>query len=119
MRDHTKLRAFDLADELALAVYSATRDFPREEQFGLTSQLRRSAVSIASNIVEGSARDSLAEYVRFLGMAYASSRELQYQLTLARRLGYLGQQHAEKLESAATEAAKVLNGLLRALRQKT
>ncbi len=119
MRDHTKLRAFELADELVLSVYSATRDFPREEQFGLTSQLRRSAVSIASNIVEGSARESLTEYVRFLEMAYASSRELQYQLTLARRLGYLGEQRAQQLESGATETAKVLNGLVRALRKQT
>ena len=89
MRDHTKLRAFEVADELVLLVYEHTREFPRSEQFGLTSQLRRAAVSIASNIVEGCARQSPGDYLRFLDMAYGSSRELEYQLSLARRLGYL------------------------------
>ena len=89
MRDHRKLRAFELADGLALAIYSATKTFPREEQFGLTSQLRRAAVSIASNIVEGCARSSKADYARFLETAFGSVREVEYQLTLAQRLGYL------------------------------
>jgi len=89
MRDHTKLRAFDLADALALAVYKATANFPREEMFGLTSQLRRAAISIASNIVEGCARFSEAEYVHFLDMAYGSAREVEYQIGLSHRLGFL------------------------------
>jgi four helix bundle protein len=71
-----------LADELAINVYKATAGFPREEIFGLTSQLRRAAVSIASNIVEGSARFSEAEYVHFLNMAYGSAREVEYQISL-------------------------------------
>ena len=63
MRDHTKLRAFELADEVALLIYQVTAGFPKEEQYGLTSQMRRTAVSVPSNIVEGCARDSQADYL--------------------------------------------------------
>ena len=89
MRDHQKLKAFALADRLALAVYQHTADFPREEIFGLTAQLRRAAVSVPSNIVEGCARHSEADYLHFLDISYASRREVEYQLSLAVRLGYL------------------------------
>jgi four helix bundle protein len=116
MRDHTKLRAFQLADELALIVYQQTASFPREEVFGLVSQMRRAAVSVSSNIVEGSARNSLADYLRFLDMAYGSLRELEYQISLAYRLTYLKED--TMLPGLATETAKVLNGLIRSLRQK-
>ena len=69
MRDHTKLRAFELADEVALLVYKVTAGFPKEEVYGLTSQMRRAAVSVPSNIVEGCVRDSQADYLRFLNIA--------------------------------------------------
>ena len=118
MRDHKKLRAFELADELALAVYKHTAEFPRDEQFGLTSQMRRASVSIASNIVEGCARDSSADYVRFLDMAYGSSCELQYQISLARRLEYLAKEFADELDELSRETCKVLNGLIRSLRKQ-
>ena len=82
MRDHTKLRAFELADEVALLIYQVTADFPKEELYGLTAQMRRAAVSVPSNIVEGCARNSQADYLRFLYIAFGSLRELHYQLGL-------------------------------------
>ena len=116
MRDHTKLRAFELADQLAFVIYKMTRTFPKDEIFGLTSQMRRAAVSIASNIVEGCARHSTSDYVRFLDMAYGSAREVEYQVSLACRLGYLSKTDIKDLGALCCETSKVLNGLLRALR---
>jgi four helix bundle protein len=116
MRDHTKLRAFELADSLTMLVYQVTAGFPREEVFGLTSQLRRAAVSAASNIVEGCARDSEADYLRFLNIAFGSLRELHYQLNLSKRLGYLHSEDSSLIEPKVEEAEKVLNGLIRSLR---
>jgi len=116
MRDHTKLRAFELADALAVQVYVLTRGFPKQEQFGLAAQMRRAAVSVASNIVEGCARQTAADYIRFLDIAYGSSREVQYQLSLAYRLGYVKAADYESTCALSEEASKVLNGLLRSLR---
>jgi four helix bundle protein len=116
VRDHTKLRAFELADEVAMLVYRGTAGFPKEELFGLTSQIRRAAVSVPSNIVEGCARDSEAEYLGFLNIAFGSLRELHYQLNLSKRLGFLRNEDSSLLEPKVVETEKVLNGLIRALR---
>lgn len=112
MRDHTRLRAFQKADELALEVYKLTSCFPDEEKFGLTSQLRRSSVSIASNIVEGSARNSTREYLRFLEISYASARELKYQLSLAKRLSFGAVHGYEKAEPLVEAVSGSLARLL-------
>ncbi len=118
MRDHKKLRAFELADALVLSIYKLTAIFPVQEQYGLTSQLRRAAVSIASNIVEGSARNGLADYIRFLDMSYGSCREVEYQLSLVDRLGFANATVVEPVVAQAEETAKVLNGLIRSLRSR-
>jgi four helix bundle protein len=91
---------------------------PREEIFGLTSQLRRAAVSIASNIVEGSARLSQAEYLHFLDLAYGSAREVECQVSLAFRLDFLGESAHQELSALTVETSKVLNGLIRSLRKQ-
>ena len=93
-----------------------TAGFPREELYGLTSQMRRAAVSVPSNIVEGCARDSQADYLRFLYIAFGSLRELHYQLSLSKRLGFLRNQDSSPLEAKIVETDKVLNGLIRGLR---
>ena len=118
MRDHTKLRAFELADELAFLTYSLTRGFPKEEIYGLTSQMRRAAVSVPSNIVEGCARESQVEYLRFLEIAFGSLRELHYQFGLAKRLGYTNKSDLSECESKMVEPEKVLGALIRSLRDR-
>ena len=116
MRDHTQLRAFDLADEVVISIYRITRRFPKEEVYGLMSQMRRAAVSVPSNIVEGCARESQSEYLRFLEIAFGSLRELHYQFDLARRLGYMDTSDIPACEAKMTEAGKVLSALIRSLR---
>lgn len=117
MRDHTKLRAFELADEVAFLIYQTTSGFPREELYGLTSQMRRAAVSVPSNIVEGCARDTQADYLRFLVIAFGSLRELHYQLSLSNRLGFLSNQDLSQIAPIIVETEKVMNALIRALKK--
>ena len=117
MRDHSKLRAFQLADQLTLLIYEHTRQFPDDERFGLTSQLRRAAVSIGVNIVEGSARETLPDFIRFLTIAFGSAKELQYELTLAARLQYLSANRAHELHGLSSQTAKALWGLINTLKR--
>ncbi|MFQ5633201.1 MAG: four helix bundle protein, partial [bacterium] len=88
----------------------------KEEMYGLTSQMRRAAVSVPSNIVEGCARESQGEYIRFLEIAFASLRELHYQFSLAKRLGYIKDDGISDYDSKIVEAEKVLGALMRSLR---
>ena len=116
-RDHRKLRAFELADALVIKVYGATRDFPKEELYGIVSQLRRAAYSVPANIVEGCGRNTTRDCLHFLDNALASLRELGYFLDLSHRLGYLNQEVADDLLAQQDEAARVLAGLIRSHRQ--
>jgi four helix bundle protein len=100
---------------LVLDVYSSTQAFPKIETYGLTSQLRRAAVSVPSNIAEGQARLSTGEFKQFLGNARGSLVEVETQILIARDLGYLEQQASERILSAAAEVGRILNGLLASL----
>ncbi|HLB34621.1 MAG: four helix bundle protein [Verrucomicrobia bacterium RIFCSPHIGHO2_12_FULL_41_10] len=117
MRDHTKLRAFELVDEVVILIYKVTCSFPKEEMYGLTAQIRRAAVSAASNIVEGCTRESQIDYVRFLEIAYGSLRETDYQLSLAIRLAYLKEKEFSDCNFKIIEAEKVLSSLIKSVRK--
>lgn len=117
MRDPNKLKVFALADKLAIEIYIKTRNFPKDEIFGLRSQIRRAAISIPSNIVEGCARNSESDYLRFLDIAYGSSKELEYQLSLAFRLNLIKESDHKNLLELANQTSKALNGLIRSLRK--
>jgi four helix bundle protein len=101
-------KAMSLAEE----VYRQTRDFPREEQFGLVSQLRRAAVSVPSNIAEGQGRLNPGEFRQFLGQARGSLLEVRTQAELATRLGYLPEPGHNKVQEQAQEVLRLLNGLI-------
>lgn len=111
-RDYHRIRAWQEADALALAVYLATRTFPKSEVFALTSQMRRAALSVPANIVEGSARGSQREYVHFLRVAAGSLAELGYFVDVARRVGYLTESGAAGLAGQHITATKTLHALI-------
>ena len=117
-RDFRKIRAWQLADELALSIYSATKGFPHEELYGLVSQLRRASVSVAANIAEGSNRGSHRDYLHFLNIGCGSLAETEYLLHLAQRLNYLSPDQHRKIDETRRELAATLHGLTLAVRNE-
>ncbi len=115
---YRQLVVWQKAIELVLEIYRATQDFPKEEMYGLTSQLRRAAVSVPSNIAEGQGRFSTGEFKQFLGHAKGSLFELQTQVVIGQKLGYLKDKVAGRLVEASDEVGRMLSGLLSSLRQK-
>jgi four helix bundle protein len=114
-RDHRKLHVFQIADDLVPRIYNATKDFPVEERFGLQAQLRRAAVSVACNIVEGSARRSGYEYLNFLNIAAGSATEARYLVELSNRLGFVSEGQRDQLMADYTKLIGSLQSLSRAL----
>ena len=115
VRTHKDLNVWKKAMDLAAQVYSLTAKFPKEELYGLTLQIRRSAVSIPSNIAEGAARHSRKEFIQFLHIASGSVAELETQLLLAIQIGLLSGDH---IISHVEEVRRLLLGLLRSLKKK-
>jgi len=113
-RDYKKLRVFALADELVVAAYRCSATLPAEERYGLQAQLRRSAVSVPTNIVDGSARPSTKDYLHFMTIALGSASEARYLLRLAPRLFALGQDY-ERLAARYDELVRGIQKLVDAL----
>jgi four helix bundle protein len=115
VQHYRQLIAWQKAMDMVTDSYRLTRDFPREELYGLTSQIRRSAVSVPSNIAEGSGRRSTGEFTQFLGHAYGSLCELETQVLIAGNLGYLNQQNSSSFLERTAEVGRIVNGLLSSL----
>jgi len=112
------LHVWQRAMQLAVAVYRLIQDFPREELYGLTSQIRRAAVSIPSNIAEGQHRLNVGEFRQFLGIARGSKCEVQTQLEIARALGFGKSELIDETEALSNEVRKMLFGILDSLNEK-
>lgn len=116
MKDYRSLQVWERSHQLTLSVYALTKRFPKEERFGLTSQLRRANSSMPANLAEGCGRDSDAELKRFVSIAHGSATELEYFLRLSSELGYLsGAEHAA-LACEVAEPQKMLGALARKLK---
>ena len=115
MFNFEKLDVWQRANELADLVYRVTRNFPDDERFGLTNQMRRAAVSVSSNIAEGSARSSRSDNARFLEIATGSLFEVVAQSFISRRQGFLSDPDFTMLYTSADELGRILSGLRRSL----
>jgi four helix bundle protein len=119
MRPHEKLDVWKKSIDFVVAVYESTESFPKEEKFGLTSQIRRAAVSIPANIAEGAARQSGKEFAHFLSNSQGSTSEVETELLIARRLNYVPVSRYQELIGSLDEIGRMLTGLTRHLQKKT
>jgi len=111
MRPHYKLEAWNKAVDLVIDIYRATDNFPKEERYGLTSQIRPAAISIPANIAEGAARFSSREFARFLSNAQGSASELDTELLIAHRPGYFDEARFSKLSNHLERIGRLITGL--------
>jgi four helix bundle protein len=118
MRPHEKLSVWQRAIDLVITVYKSTVSFPGDERFGLTSQIRRAAVSIPANIAEGAARDSWKEFTHFLSNAQGSASELETELLIARSLAYLDVPSYADLRNEIDSIGRMIFGLSRSIKQR-
>ena len=118
MRPHEKLDVWKKGIDFVVALYKSTENFPKEEKFGLTSQLRRAAVSIPANIAEGAGRKSSKEFAHFLSNSQGSASEVETELLIASRLSYLDKDDYQALRSSLDEIGRMLTGLCQHLEKK-
>ena len=118
IRKFSDLLVWQKGHQFVMVIYKVTSSFPGSEQFGLTSQIRRAAVSITSKIVEGFERGSNRELRQFLIIARASLAETQNQLLVARDLGYIAKEDFDKLASQSVEVHKMINGFMKSLQTR-
>lgn len=116
LKSYQELIVWQKSMDLSKQIYEHTASFPREELFGLISQMRRAAVSISANIAEGQARNSTGEFRQFLGIAKGSLAELETLIILSTNLGFLVQEKSEPILNFSAEINKMLNGLLKSLK---
>lgn len=116
MKDFRELKVWEKAHQLTLDVYKATASFPKDEQYGLTSQIRRASASIPANIAEGCGRSGDAEFARFLQIAMGSASELEYHLLLAHDLKFLNTTDYERLSADTIEVKKMLSSLIQKIK---
>ena len=115
MHNYKELRVWKQAIALATKIYNCTKEFPKEEKYGLSSQMQRAAVSIASNIAEGSGRNGGAEFRLFVGYASGSACELETQIIIAKEVKFISEEKAEELILKITDIQKMIYGLLKSL----
>ena len=113
MKDFRDLKVWEKAHQLALDCYAVTTGFPKQEIFGMVSQIRRAGSSIAANIAEGCGRGGNAEFQRFLQMAMGSASELEYHFLLSRDLHFLDEENHNRIQENVVEVKKMLTGLIR------
>ena len=118
MQDFRNLNVWKNSHALTLGIYKATKPFPKQEMFGLTSQIQRAAVSIPANIAEGCGKATDADFARYVQIAMGSSSELEYLLLLAHDLNYLPDNAYSSLNTSLVQVRKMLNALLKTLRNK-
>lgn len=112
------LKVWQKGIEMVKTIYLLTRDFPKHETYGLTSQIQRSAVSVPSNVAEGQTRNSTADFQRFLFIAQGSLSEVDTQIVIAQELGYLKQEKGQDVEGRILELRKMLYALINSLPKK-
>jgi four helix bundle protein len=115
VKNYRELIVWQKAMDLVVEVYTISSTFPREEVYGLTSQLRRAAVSVPSNIAEGQGRRTTTDFLRHLSISYGSLREVETQTLIASRLGYLTDRRSQDVLDMAAEVGRLLNGLMTSL----